>query len=258
MQQRQSRYEQALASGRAALGTFCCLDGFSTSHLLAAEGMDFLVLDKQHAAYDIETLETLCWRIRSAGAAAFIRTASCTDTAELNLVVDLPIDGILAPNIDSLEAAEAVIRTCLMPPRGERSVGNVRNATLAGLDFRDLPDPMIGLLIEHVDAVNAIEEIAALPGVSFLFVGPHDLAASMGISAITEPDRPPEIEAALERVRAAACANGVTYWTWSPEPAGVQREVDAGADAVMWGLDALIFRSAIREFLDGIRLDARV
>ena len=90
MSAEERRYRRGLAEGRTVVGAFCCLDGFSTSHLLASVGFDFLVFDHQHAAYTWPELEQLCFRVRSAGASPFLRTAS-TEEAELNLAREIQI-----------------------------------------------------------------------------------------------------------------------------------------------------------------------
>src|SRR5215472_1274183 len=99
-----NRYANALAEGRQALGVFCCLDGPSVAHVFASAGFDFVVIDKQHTAFTWPDLESLCFRVRSTGAGVFVRTASF-DAAELDLALDLPIDGVVAPNVASLDDA---------------------------------------------------------------------------------------------------------------------------------------------------------
>ena len=101
-----SPYAQAIASGRRALGIFCALDGFAVSHIIAAAGFDFVVFDRQHAAFNWPDLKNMCFRVRAAGASPIIRTAS-TDPDEVNLTYDLPVDGILLPNVASLAEAQS-------------------------------------------------------------------------------------------------------------------------------------------------------
>jgi 2-keto-3-deoxy-L-rhamnonate aldolase RhmA len=223
-----------------ALGVFCALDGYSVSHIFAAAGYDFVIIDLQHAAYTWPELENMCFRIRSAGASVFLRTAS-QEAAEINLALDLPIDGIIIPNIASLEQAKAAVAQTKFPPAGERSLGNERHDTI--WDAYSAPDALIGMLVEHRDAVACIEQIFELP-IDFCWIGLHDLSASMGIDphSVLQGPQPPALTAAIDRVRAAARAQGVHFWAGEP-----------GADASITGVDARILRRAAEAALEATR-----
>ncbi len=127
MSAEERRYRRGLAEGTQVAGAFCCLDGFATSHMLAAAGFDFLIFDRQHAAYTWPELEQLCFRVRSEGCSPFIRVAS-TEEAELNLALDLPVDGIVLPNLISAEDTRRALSFCKFPPDGVRSLGNERHS----------------------------------------------------------------------------------------------------------------------------------
>jgi 4-hydroxy-2-oxoheptanedioate aldolase len=245
--------DRARAEGREAFGTICVVDGYVTSQLAACSGADVILLDKQHAAFDWSQLETSCWRIRSAGAAVYVRTASL-DPAELNLVADLPLDGMMLPNVSSLAEAEGALRSVRFPPDGDRSVGNVRTSILMGTDFRDAQDPRAGLLIEHIGAVEQIDQILDLGLCDFVMVGPHDLAASMGIDVHTETTMPRALVDAIASVRASAEAHEVGWWQWAGS-------VEAASDrkpgeVLLWSLDGLIMQDAFRAGFGALRGDA--
>jgi len=205
-----SRYADGLTNGTPVLGAFCCLDGFSVSHIFARAGFDFLVLDRQHAAYDWHELEQMCFRIRSEGTAVFIRTGSAAQQ-EIDLALDLPVEGIVIPNSASFEEAQKAFSFTKYPPLGIRSVGNERHEALR--DVGTLGDPLVGVLVEHPGAVDAIDEILAL-GFDFAWVGTHDLASLMGMKP-WDPDTgemPSELAKALDRVKRSAESHGVPFW----------------------------------------------
>jgi len=235
------RYQAALDDGRMAFGVFCALDGLSVSHLFASVGYDFVIIDRQHAAYTWPEVENMCFRIRSTGCAVFIRTAD-TSPAEVNLALDMPIDGVILPNIASFDEAVAAFAQTKWPPAGERSLGNERHDAI--WQAYEQPDPLVGMLVEHHGAVAEIEKIFSELPVDFCWVGVHDLSASMGIdphsvvSAGQVQPFPDELVAAIDRTRAAARANGVRFWGNEP-----------GADATMCGVDARIVQRAAAENL---------
>lgn len=236
------RYATALAGGRMAFGVFCALDGLAVSHLFASVGYDFVILDLQHATFTWPDVENACFRIRSTGAAVFLRTAS-TEPAEVNLALDLPIDGVILPNVTSFADAAAAVTQTKFPPTGERSLGNERHDTI--WQAYSAPDPLVGLLVEHRGAVEAIEEILGTLPVDFVWIGLHDLAASYGIdphAAVTGGVTADALAAAIDRTRVAARANGVRFWAAEP-----------GADATIAGVDARIVRQAAVDALDRVR-----
>lgn len=247
-----NRLDAARQAARPAVGTICVLDGYVPSQLAGAAGADVVLVDKQHAAFDWSQLETMCWRVAATGAAVYVRTASL-DPAELNLVVDLPVDGVMLPNATGVEDARRGLSTTRFPPRGDRSIGNVRTSVLAGRDFRDAQEPRGGLLIEHVGAVEAIDDILSLGLCDFVMVGPHDLAASMGLDAHTEPDRPPALDDAIAEVRRCADRHGVGWWSWLASTDGADDPSHRGSEALLWSVDGLVLESALRTGFSAVR-----
>jgi 2-keto-3-deoxy-L-rhamnonate aldolase RhmA len=245
---RTTRYRQAGEEGRCAIGVTCALDGYATSQLFATLGMDFVFIDRQHAAYSWPELESMVWRLYHTGTAIWVRLAG-SSFEELNLTLDLPVDGIVVPNIESLDDAKRVLDESLLPPLGHRSVGNVRNGRLMGHDFRSIPvNPEICLMVEHIDAADAIEEIVKLDGLGAIFLGPHDLAGSMGIDTNTEAYSPPEFLEVVQRVKDVSQRNGIAYWSWAGTLEHLKDYIDTGVDAVIYKADGMILQEAIEGF----------
>ena len=236
------RYAVALREGRMAFGVFCALDGLAVSHLFASVGYDFVILDLQHAAFTWPDVENACFRIRSTGAAVFLRTAS-TEPAEVNLALDLPVDGVILPNVASFDQAAAAVAHTKFPPAGERSLGNERHDTI--WQAYAAPDPLVGLLVEHRGAVEEIEPILGNLPIDFVWIGLHDLAAPYGIAphaAVADGVMAEDLAAAIDRTRDAARAHGVRFWAAEP-----------GADATIAGVDARIVRQAALDALARVR-----
>jgi len=239
----QRRYRRGLAEGRQVAGVFCCLDGFTTSHLLAAAGFDFLVFDRQHAAYTWPELEQLCFRVRSEGASPFIRTAS-TEEAELNLALDLPVDGIVLPNLASAEETRRALSYCRFPPAGVRSLGNERHDAL--WNAYGATQPLVGMLVEHPGAVAELDEILQL-GIDFVWVGVHDLSALMGLDpheAFGPEGLAEKVAEVFGQIKATAERHGVVFWDIAGTP---------DAAAVIGGVDVRLFASAVEQALARVR-----
>ncbi len=237
-----SRYREGLAARRQVVGAFCCMDGYATAHILAAVGFDFLVFDRQHAAYSWSDLENLCFRVRSEGASPFIRTASAEE-AEINLAMDVPVEGIIIPNVASAAEARAAIAKAHWPPQGIRSLGNERHDAI--WQAYSQPDPLVGLLIEHPGAVAEIDEILKL-AVDFIWIGTHDLSLQMGFDPHEVVDGgvlPAALTEAMERVREAAAAHDVVLW------GGLGDKHSVGVGTV----DARLVRQAAEDVLARLR-----
>ena len=238
------RYRRGLAEGRQVTGVFCCLDGYATSHILATAGFDFLIFDRQHAAYTWPELEQLCFRVRSAGASPFIRVAS-TEEAEINLALDLPVDGIILPNLASAEETRRALSFCKFPPDGIRSLGNERHDAIWSAYSQ--PEPLVGMLVEHPGAVAELDEILQL-AIDFVWVGAHDLSALMGLdphNAFGPDGLDPALAAAYEKIKAAAAKHGVVYWDAPGNP---------DAAAVFGGVDVRLFAAAAEQALARARV----
>jgi 2-keto-3-deoxy-L-rhamnonate aldolase RhmA len=137
-------------------------------------------------------------------------------------------DGVLLPHIRSIVEAEAAVRMCRYGPGGRGYAGSTRAAgyTTRGM-ARHLAtsDPVIVLQIEDADALEAIDAIAAVPGVDALFIGRADLTVALGAAA---PDDP-QVVAAVERICAAGRAAGRTIGMFLPRVADVAHWQSRGA-----------------------------
>jgi 2-dehydro-3-deoxyglucarate aldolase len=250
---RPTRYADALREGRPALGSACQMDGFATSHLMAASGLDFLMIDYQHGLYDWMTLETMCYRVQSTGAAVIVRPASDA-IEEMGRALELSVDGVLVPDVNSFEQAQSIMERAFFPPRGTRPMGGARNALIAYPDQVLPPDPLIGLLIEHIDAVEQIDRIVALPNVGFIMVGQFDLGKSMGVSMADVATNPPaHLREAIQTVRTAAKGAGTTLWSFATNIDAVRADVADGVNAVMWNSDVALLRASVRGYLEAMR-----
>jgi 2-dehydro-3-deoxyglucarate aldolase/4-hydroxy-2-oxoheptanedioate aldolase len=164
--------------------------------------------------------------------------------------------GVMASMVRSLGEVEKLVGWAKFHPRGERGV----NGT--GVDGRYGTMPMseyfhqandgtaVGVQIEHIDAVEIVEQIVAVPDVDFLFIGPADLSQSMGIPGEWEH---PRLWHAIERV-ARACAVGKVPWAILPlTPEHARRCVGLGCRMLSIGLDMWAFRRGLQWFQEAYK-----
>ena len=116
-----------LRAGETLVGAWCSLPGPGPAELLAAGGVDYVVLDLQHGLLGEGDLPPLFPAIEAHGAAPLVRLRA-NDPVAIGRVLDLGAEGIVVPNVDSVEEARSAVRATLYPPRGTRGFGPVRAA----------------------------------------------------------------------------------------------------------------------------------
>jgi 4-hydroxy-2-oxoheptanedioate aldolase len=162
--------------------------------LLAAAGLDYVVVDLQHGGAAEADLPAMTSAIRLAGATPVARVRHA-HPADIGRALDLGCEGVIVPNVDSAAQARLVAGAVRYPPAGYRSAGGV----LA------VPEPFCLVMVESAAAMADLEDTLATDGVDGVYVGPRDLSLSLGCEL--DPDDP-VLGPALQRVWAAARAAG--------------------------------------------------
>ena len=201
-------FSQRVRGGEVVFGGWLAAPGPVTAGLLAAGGLDYVVIDLQHGTATEHDLPALTTAIRRAGAAPLGRVRHA-HPADIGRALDLGCDGVIVPNVDTAEQAAAVAGACRFPPAGYRSAGGV------------LAPPERPLCIVMVESSRAMEELPAtlaLAGVDGIYVGPRDLSYSLGCRLDPED---PVLRPALERIWADCATAG--------KPAGVHASDGATA-----------------------------
>jgi 2-keto-3-deoxy-L-rhamnonate aldolase RhmA len=200
---------QKLHSGVICLGTWVNFTDPCVTELLSGSGYDFLLIDSEHSAMDIESVQRNCMATKGSEAAPVVRVP-WNDPVMIKRVLDVGAAGILAPMVRTAEDVRGAVEACLYPPAGIRGFGPRRPANYER-NFAEYignanENIVIWVQIEHIDAVNAIDEIVSVPRLDGVFVGSNDLSGSMGL--LGQPRHPRVLEA-IERVIAAARGAGV-------------------------------------------------
>ena len=214
------------------------------SRYLGLMGWDWIVLDLQHGAMNWETAYECIYAARPTGARPLIRT-SIGNPGEVEKALDIGAGGVVVPMVNSLAEAQAVARAAKYPPTGVRSLGGDHYLHYGDDYFEKANDETLLLVqMEHIDAVEQAEEIMALPGVDGCFVGPVDLALSMGLSRHRSSyEQQPAYQAAMERIVTTALAAGKKPCcnTYSSEDFAAKKAA---------GFQALTFKSDLDLLMD--------
>jgi 2-keto-3-deoxy-L-rhamnonate aldolase RhmA/ketosteroid isomerase-like protein len=210
---------------RIVRGTFLIeLPTPRTVRALALSGYDFVVLDLEHSPFGIDTLPALVAECQACGVPAIVRVWGLDD-AVVGKVLDLGVSGIMVPRIRDAADAERAVRCARYAPEGERGVAPlIGHRAIRELDPEAAAHVLVVLQVEGADALAAIEDIAAVSGVDAIFVGPYDLAQSLGEGHDVHADA--VVDAAL-RV-AAACGQRTMLGIYVDDPFQSRRWGDRG------------------------------
>jgi 2-keto-3-deoxy-L-rhamnonate aldolase RhmA len=154
--------------------------------IAAASGFDAVYVDLEHTATSLETTALLCAGAVAAGITPLVRVPS-HEPHHLTRVLDVGAMGVIVPHVETREEAERVAGACRFPPRGHRSVTGPnpsnRYQTMPPRELLDAYDAqtIVAVMLETPAAVSRAAEIASVPGVDLVMLGPHDLTAEMGI-----------------------------------------------------------------------------
>ena len=171
------------------------------------------------------------------------------DPALLKRLLDIGARNLLVPMIDTADQARACVAAVRYPPHGIRGVGSAvgrASRWSSRTDYLDIADSEICLLVqaETVTALDNLEAICAVEGVDGVFIGPADLAASMGHRG--KPGHP-EVQNAIEAAMRTIIASGKAAGTLTSDPVLARRYLELGCTFVATGVDILTFANAARK-----------
>ncbi len=199
--------KRRLAAGVPSIGSWLALQSPESAEYASRLAFDWLVVDTEHNAIDIHTLSRMFTAMVGSNTAPMVRIP-WNSAENFKRVLDAGAWGVVVPMVNSRAEAECAAEAIRYPPEGRRSVGGGRHGISfeAGAEqyFRHANEELLLVVqIEHIQAVEQVDEILSVPGVDACFIGPNDLAASMGIGlgVPLESDHPRIVEAIDEVLR---------------------------------------------------------
>lgn len=240
-------FKTALAAGRPQLGLWLSMADPYLAEVSATAGFDWLLIDGEHAPNDIRSTLAALQAVAPYPGQPVVRAVH-GDTALIKQLLDIGARNLLVPMVDTAEQARALVAATRYPPRGIRGVGSAvgRVSLWSGrADYLDVADDEVCLLVqaETVTALQNLEAICAVDGVHGVFIGPADLAASMGHRG--KPGHP-EVQAAIEAAMRTIVASGKAAGTLTSDATLARRYLDLGCTFVAVGVDVVLYAQAAR------------
>jgi len=246
-------FKRRLAQPGAPLGTWLMSGAPSTAEAMGRAGFDWLLVDLEHVPMDEKDTLAALQAIAGTDACAVARLAA-NEAVLFKRALDLGAQTVMVPFVDGAEAARRAVSYAKYPPEGVRGFAAVHRASGYGTarDYaRRANDSVFTIIqLETPQAVEALEEIAAVPGVDALFLGPGDLSANMGhIGNIAHPDVQAVIADVARRCQAAGKPCGIV----GPTPEMVSRFVALGYAFVAVASDMGMMMRQANAFIEAIR-----
>lgn len=246
-------FRRRLLAGEALHGLWLSLSSPVSSEALSLVGFDWLLFDTEHAAVDLAGVQPLL-QAAAAGASAAVLRPAWNDKVLIKRALDMGAQTLLIPFVETPEEAAAAVAATRYPPGGVRGVAGGTRASRFGLtsDYFQIADQEICVLVqlETTAALSRLEDIAAVPGVDGIFIGPSDLSASMGF--LGRPGAP-EVQTLLQdtatRIRATGKAAGIL----ATNTADARRYLQWGYSFVAGAVDLGLLLTAARTALSDMR-----
>lgn len=197
------RFKEKIKRGELCIGTSVTFTDPAISELLGDVGYDFTWIDMEHCPININMALQHVMAVRGTRAAPFIRVLS-GDPVTIKPILELHPAAIIIPQVQTVEDVTRAVAACKYPPTGERGFGARRGRQFGGISYpeylKDADDQiMVIVQIEHINAVEALDEILTVSGLDGLCLGFNDLAGSMGLSG--QISHPQVIDVANEVIK---------------------------------------------------------
>jgi 4-hydroxy-2-oxoheptanedioate aldolase len=242
-----------LAADKPAIGITISMPSVHTTQVLAACGFDWLFLDMEHGPIGIESVHAMITATNGTSAAPVVRVPWNVHWL-VKPVLDAGAMGIIFPMIRSAADAEEAVRSVRYPPTGQRGFGPFYAPLRFGLTMQTYADPadeeiLCILLIEHRDAIDALEQIVAVPGVDACLIAPFDLAMSYGHRDGPDHD---DVRAAIARAEEAIRASPVHLGGLAITAEAANAMIGRGYRLILIGFDTMLLQRAAGEVLTAI------
>ena len=240
-----NEFKRALSTRQLQIGLWVGLVDAYCAEICAGAGFDWLVLDAEHAPNDIRSLLAQLQAVAPYPVHATIR-AKIGDTVHIKQLLDLGAQTLLIPVVQTAAQAAELVRATRYPPVGVRGVGSALarasrwNRIHNYLAKADEQICLIAQVETPLGMANA-GEIARVPGIDGVFIGPADLSAALGHRG--QPDHP-EVQAVMEKTVALVLASGKAVGTLLSEEALARKYIALGCSFVAVGVDTALMAQA--------------
>jgi 2-keto-3-deoxy-L-rhamnonate aldolase RhmA len=251
---RNNTVREKLRSGKPAIGCFMGLGSPAVAELLAHAGFDYLVIETEHNALDTAQMQEMLMAMNGTDTIPLVRIPSANPVF-IQRALDIGAMGIVVPLVRTAEEARAIVRATRYPPEGSRSFGGLRAShfTFDNQDYfyRANDNLLVVLILETKEAVENIEEIAAVPGIDVLMFGYFDLCLSYGLDPMKQPFK--QIDEITDKVVELTRGTPVTVGLTGNTPETMKALIERDIRFIAYGPDYALLANAVKPGIAAFR-----
>jgi 4-hydroxy-2-oxoheptanedioate aldolase len=248
MQIIKNKFKQNIQSGDLQIGVWNGLPDTYVAEILAGSGYDWILIDGEHAPFDLRTILHQMQAIAQFGVPVIVRPPT-GDPVLIKQLLEAGVQTLLIPMVDDAAEAAQVYRAMQYPPIGIRGVGTAMSRGAQWNQVNDYfkvagEEMCLIVQVENASGLKNLDKILETKGVEGVFIGPSDLAASLGF--LGQPDHPEvkaKIEIALNKIRKAGKVAGIM----ATSKHLADHYIACGANMVAIGIDTLLLGKAARD-----------
>lgn len=252
---RENTVLKKLRDGKPSIGSWLTLDSPLVAGIMAQAGFDWVMIDTEHGTMDYQGMLSAIHAMLPTPTIPLVRVA-WNDCALIKRALDAGAMGILVPMVMNKEEAKMAVEAVRFPPIGRRSFGGLAVRVFYGEDYFSEANKeiLLALQIEHIEAVDRVEEICQVQGFDLIFIGPNDLASSMGLLGTPFKENPRWWEA-VERVLKVANEMNKPVGIHAVSSNEVRFYIQKGFRFVALSTDAQLLRQTLDECLASLRIE---
>ena len=246
--------KRKLKAGKAICGAWLSLNDPGAAEILARVGFDFLLIDTEHGAWDLVTLQTTLMGFNGTDTVPIVRVP-WNDHVRIKQALDMGVEGIMAPMVRNVAECRELVRSCRYPPQGGRGFGPRRASNYYRNieDYVAIANEAIFVMpqIEDIATVGIIDDFLAVPGIDAVAIGPNDLSGTTGLF---RQHQHPTNKTAVDTIIAHAHAAGVPVCLGiNSKPAEQRNLIARGVRILLTTSDVELLAAGARQSLEANR-----
>lgn len=250
----QNKIKNALKEGSTVIGTFLTCNAPDLVEIMGLSGFDFVVIDTEHGPMSVESTVNLIRAAELRGLTPITRVTNSMDSTILRSL-DVGAHGVQVPQVNNAEIAKHIVKSTKYFPIGNRGLAMPRSSDYGAhppIDYfnHTNEETMIILHCENKEGLANIEEIAKIPEVDVIFLGPFDMSQSMGVPGEVNH---PLVQEAAQRVVEVCKANGKAAGIFVTDGEQAKMKIAEGFQYIAMGLDITLFSKVCKSEIDKIK-----
>ena len=254
MEMQKNKVKEKLLRGECSVGVWHEIGHPDIAEMQAMTGWEFMVYEMEHAPISLESVQNCIQVADRYGTVPIVRVPA-NDPVHFKMCLDIGAQGLIVPMVNTAAEAKQAVRSTRYPPAGIRGYGPRRGAMYGSFEddyyarFAD-ENLLLFVQIETLEALDNLDEIASVEGLSGLFVGPNDLSISMGIRGQFDN---PEFKAAIQRVLDTCKQKDLIPATTGGSLKNLKARAELGFRFLVHTSDTDIFIDATREIFNAVK-----